>query len=539
MKYVKLFLLVAVALFAVNSAAYAEPAAHQERITLEFHASKYFSIDKKVVRVFVGSGDIIKVRQPGTSSNEFVITAQASKGSTTLFVWTADGERYEYLVSVVDEEIGQAEIIEQAINLPNVHVKKVGDRILLTGKVKNQYQTARLYVADDGNNNLSVGSNVDMQLQTQEATSAGSITIDTSKLVSTGKIIDLLEMESPIQIRLEAQVIEINSDNAKELGVQYGVNRTGGVFYFGEDYKRTKTYTPTYFDPSTGMITSGNSYTARNTPLRENPLRWLEENFAPINGQINALVTKGKAKVLSRPNITTMSGESAKIRIGGEIPYTTTDDDGSKTTEFKDYGIILQFKPILDAQGRITMAVHTEVSSIGGTTPDGEQYTLNTRSADSVVNVISGSTMVVGGLMDSSETKNINKIPLLGDIPILGEFFKYNSKSRDKRELMVVVTPYIVGDYENTHAAMSDEMRDYYHAGQRDKNSMNDVDLNALPPPFTEEDKKSKKDKKSKAKKSKSSKVVIEEAKDDTKNTDAKTTNSNGDPNVEVFGEDY
>ena len=89
MKYTKIFMLIIAALFAVNSAVYAAPAAHREQITLEFYASEYISIDKKITRVFVGSSGIIKVKQPSTSMNEFVITAQDKKGSTTLFIWTA------------------------------------------------------------------------------------------------------------------------------------------------------------------------------------------------------------------------------------------------------------------------------------------------------------------------------------------------------------------------------------------------------------------------------------------------------------------
>lgn len=546
MKYFKKSLLVAVALFAVNSGAHAAPppfpgydpyyaqqvnkntAEYRERITLEFFASKYFTINKKISRVFVGTKEIIRVTQPADSPNEFVITAQKTKGSTTLFIWTEDGARYEYLVNVVDEEMGQAEIIEQAIGLPNVHVKKVGDRILLTGKVQNQYernyalQTAGLYVEDDGSsNNLSVGSNVDMKLDVQSSTSSSSGSVDTNKLESTGKIIDLLEMENPYQIRLEAQVIQIDSDKATDLGIRYQTNADGfGTFIFGEDYER-------------GNIP--------NTMFRRNPYKWIEEHFSPINAQINALVTKGDAKILSRPNITTMSGEQATIHIGGKIVVPIINSNGAASTQEENYGIILQFKPIVDAQGRITSAVHTEVSSIAGYTESGyPEFT--TRSADAVVNIYSGSTIVVGGLMDSSESKNIYKIPLLGDIPILGEFFKYTSKKRNKSELIILVTPHLIGTEDNSHARVSDDMRDFYHAGQREMNNLNDVDLNALPPPFPENDKKSKKDKKSKTKKSKNkdANIVIEDypAENTNTTTTENPTNTN-DENVEVFGDNY
>ena len=514
MKYAKIFILLIAVLFAVNSAAYAEQANYRENITLEFRTSKYISLDKKITRIFVGNGGIINVKQPSTAMNEFVITAKAAKGSTTLFIWTADGERYEYLVNVVDEEIGQAAVIEEAIGLPDVHVKKVGSRILLTGTVKNQYernlalQTAMLYVGNS-QNNLSVGSNVNMDLNAASSTDSGASDVEVNNLENSGTVIDLLHMVSPLQIRLEAQVIEINSDKAKDLGIQYGENGSGGIFTFGEAHDRTAT-TETYLSESADGELSTISLTTGGQVehFREKPLKWLEQRFGSINATIHALVSKGDARILSRPSITTMSGEQATIQIGGEIPYTISNVNGS-TVRFKNYGIILQFKPIIDAENRITSAIHTEVSNLSGQTVDGQPI-IATRSADSVINMHSGATMVIGGLMDSSEAKNVSKIPLLGNIPILGEFFKYSTKTRNKRELIILITPYIVGEGENYRAAMSNDMRDYYHAEQREKNSLNNVDLNALPPPSEEEVKKSKKDKpkknytKSKAEKEKS-----------------------------------
>ena len=99
------------------------------------------------------------------------------------------------------------------------------------------------------------------------------------------------------------------------------------------------------------------------------------------------------------------------------------------------------------------------------------------RRADSVVTVRSGSTMVIGGLMDSSETKTVNKFPLLGDIPVLGEFFKYTSKSKDKQELIILVTPYIIDEDEVSQAQMSDSMQNFYKKGQEEKDNLNNVDL--------------------------------------------------------------
>ena len=192
---------------------------------------------------------------------------------------------------------------------------------------------------------------------------------------------------------------------------------------------------------------------------------------------LSALVTKGKAKVLSRPSVTTLIGEQATIQIGGQIPYSTYSDTGRPVVQFKDYGIILQFKPIIDTQKRITSMVHTEVSNISGQAVDGQPI-IAKRSADAVVNLHSGETMVIGGLMDSSETKSVTKIPLLGDIPILGEFFKHTSKSRDKRELIILVTPRIVGEEEAGQTYWSPTMREWYGLDQKYREAMERVDFN-------------------------------------------------------------
>ena len=234
-----------------------------------------------------------------------------------------------------------------------------------------------------------------------------------------------------------------------------------------------------------------------------------------------------------------MSAEQATIQIGGEIPYTDQTSDGPHT-EWKDYGIILQMKPIVDAENRIISAIHTEVSSLS--TTSGGDTTILTRRADTIMTLTSGSTMVVGGLMDSSESKNIRKIPLLGDIPILGEFFKYTSKTRDKRELIILVTPHIVEMGDTTHARMSDTMRDVYHEGQREQNDLNDVDLNKLPPPFEDDKdkkKKSNKDKKDKKAKPQKDTAKVEISDYPPENTNKETPNKTNDENVEVFGDNY
>ena len=491
-------------------------AAELETLSIKKQTSHYMNMQQQITRIAVGNPDIASVLQLPGSASEFLIVTKTTAGSTSLFVWTIDGSRHEYLIVVSPEDPGQAKLIQEAIGLPNVRVKMVDNRILLTGTVENQYeknyalQTARLFVNGGTNSSILVGSGFDMKLDVQSSKSTSSDDIETAKSESNGTIIDLLQILHPTQIRLEAQIIEINSDDAKELGIQYGTSGSGGVFYFGENYTRSHTsisesssnsYSDSYsrsnaysygnssgtrsgsqYNDSSGDSSFGRSVTSTWDDVRtfaNNPVKWVAQHFSPINATITALVTKGKAKILSRPSVITLSGEQATIQIGGKVPYTARSDDGW-STQFEDYGIILQFKPVVDAQNRINSAIHTEVSTLSERTVD-NQPIIATRRADSVVTLQSGAAIVIGGLMDSSETKTVSKIPLLGDIPILGEFFKHTSKSRDKRELIIVVTPYLVNAEEISRAPVSPRMREFYDDERRQRAAMENYDFKETP----------------------------------------------------------
>ena len=437
-----------------------------ELLSVGVHSSRYVSMPTSITRIAVGDPEIATIVRVPSSRTEFLVVAHKA-GTTSLFVWGADGARYEYIVGVSPEDEGQAKVIESAIGLPGVRVKMVDGKVLLTGTVENQYErnyamrTAQLFVKDDTSGNLSVGSNANMRLQAQTAdknSRSGSVGGNTYS--SAGSVIDLLHLRHPSQIKLEAQVVAINPTENSDLGFVYG-SGTGsdlisspGVFYGGQSYG------------------SGGSTTFRN-----NPWTWLTEHHSDINVALRALVTQNRAKILSRPSITTMSGEEAVIQVGGEIPYTTRDKNGNPTTEFKDYGIILQFKPSVDAENRIVSSIHTEVSMPSGETID-NQPILDKRRADAVVTATSGSTMVIGGLMDSREYKVVRKFPFLGDIPIIGEFFKYTSKSRNRQELIILVTPRLVDENSASKAEMTNDMHKFYQKGQQEKATMKKVDLN-------------------------------------------------------------
>ena len=521
--------------------------AQPEMLTLNKNTSHYMNMNQPITRIAIGgSKDFATVIQLPGSTSEFLIVTKKDPGTTTLFVWTADGQRHEYIITVSEEDPGQALLIEQAIGLPDVHVKMVGQRILLTGTVENQYeknyalQTVRLFIGKSSDSSLLVGSGFNMKLEATAADDVGrSEDLEASKSENAGEIIDLLQIRHPTQIKLEAQIVEINSEDAKELGLQYGTSGSGGIFSFGEDYARSpsttitetssdnwsRNYSGDWTDSYSGNASndyngtrysytgdtsnyytnsfnngwsnayndgrngnrdwSGGSSFTRSVNVSysdlvgfaNNPLKWIGQHFAPVNMTLTALTSKGKAKILSRPNVMTLSGEQATIQIGGKIPYASVNANGSSNIRFENYGIILQFKPVVDEQKRINSIIHAEVSNISSQSVNGQPI-ITTRSADSVINVYSGGTIVIGGLMDSSEVKNVQKIPFLGDIPVLGEFFKHTSKSRDKRELIILVTPRIVGEEDAGQTYWSPTMREWYGLDQKYRQAMERVDFN-------------------------------------------------------------
>lgn len=415
-------LLLTAAMLSFGSACAAEP------VEVSLNESKYMAASG-ITRLAVGNPAIADVQL--LSSGDFLLVGKKA-GTTSLIVWSDGGRRTEYTVYVAGNDRGMASAIQDAIGYPKVHVQMIEDRVMLRGKVENQYEhdtalkIAGLYTGGDGSG-----------------------------------VIDLLEMEHPSQIRLEAQIIEINSDYTKNLGIQYwsqtpGSNSssggstgnpnnditvgTAGLFYGGEDFSSSRKH-------------GG----------------WLGSHVANVNVTLQALINEGKARILSRPSITTMSGKTANILIGGRIPIPVSDGNGNVSIDWHEYGVKLNIEPVVDSEDKITSKVHAEVSTLDyshGVKIDSFSVPgIATREAESEVNVRSGMTMAIGGLINSEDAKIVSKIPLLGDLPIIGRFFRHTSNTRDKRELIILITPTLVAD--DTPAPMSQRMKESYEEIER------------------------------------------------------------------------
>lgn len=228
------------------------------------------------------------------------------------------------------------------------------------------------------------------------------------------------------QVSVEARIIAIDKDASKNLGVEW----------FWSSIPQTSVHRSDNMNAANayGIVQFGRAF--------GNNLR----NEFYFSAQINALVEKGKAKVLSRPNVTTIQGHEATINVGSAVPVPKVTTNNTATTteiEYRDAGIILKYTPRINVDGTITAVIHTEVSTPQYVS-DLKAYRFNTRSADTTVTVRDGEPMVIGGLIGAEEAKSISKIPFLGDLPILGALFRNHRRSKSESELMIFLTAHVI-----------------------------------------------------------------------------------------------
>ncbi len=230
------------------------------------------------------------------------------------------------------------------------------------------------------------------------------------------------------QVTLEAKILSISQSDEKNLGIQWNWDTL-----------------PQYnIEERSNTSSAGNR--AANTVDKGHLRLWhrTDAQFG-FSATLNALITSGKAKVLATPSLITLPGKEASIFIGSHIPVVTekhNNGENTYSTEYVDAGIKLKYTPIVSRDGYITSAVHTEVS-----TPtlisELKNYRINSRTADTNVRMRNGETLVIGGLISEEEQKQLQQIPFLSKIPLLGFLFKNHFRSKSKTEVIMLLTPYL------------------------------------------------------------------------------------------------
>jgi len=325
--------------------------------------------------------------------------------------------------------VNSPETVEQVLRLTKVFlsswdvVSSSGESMAGTAVAPNRID------AQDSKVTVGPGGNVTTQ---SSATKTGR---------SNEKIINLLKIGGPQQVLLEVKFAEVDRQSARELEAGFTLGGLGsdfggaisGLAKFGG---QTPVVVP---NPGSGTLNL-------NRTNRPNVFISID-NFALY---LRFLEEERLGRVLAEPKLVTMSGQEASFLAGGEYPYPVVDDDDVEI-QFKQFGVGLRFTPIVGSDGLITLKVSPSVSDITGFVdlPSvGPQPVLSSRTLDSTVQLRDGQTLAMAGLLLDNMTEVASKVPLLGDIPILGALFRSTSFQQRKTDLLIAVTPHLVNPVE-------------------------------------------------------------------------------------------
>jgi pilus assembly protein CpaC len=382
-----------------------------------------------------GMGTLVRLSEPMTDifvSNEAVADVQVrsptqlyvfgkSQGETTIFA-TAKSGRVVYAtnVRVAQNLTSVNDVLRAAMPDADINVTTVGQVAVINGTVASP----------------------------QDAAQAQSLVLG---LLNPGKkegdLLDIvpinrLKTATPLQVMLKVRVAEINRSMLKKWGINLLTNDPTGGFNFGiaqgQGIKLPDAGCVSACPPPSVLRSSIGSTLSAST------------KFLGLNllASLDIAAQDGLVTILAEPNLTALSGETASFLAGGEFPVPTSQGLGSVGIEWRSYGVSLAFTPVVLGDGRISMRVRPEVSELSSenaVTLNG--YTvpaLTTRRAETTVELGSGQSMMIGGLLRNSVTNNVDKAPFLGDLPILGSLFRSTQFRRNETELVVVVTPYLV-----------------------------------------------------------------------------------------------
>jgi len=404
-----------------------------QKLALAVNKGAVIEFDRDVRDVFAASPGIVDVvvRTP----RRIFITA-LKPGTTNLILLDSDGARIGTLELTVGADVANlnAQIASQ---LPGTNVKAeaLNDSILLGGTVSSAAEAS--------------------QAQAMAARVAGA----------AERVVNGLRIEQATQVMIKVRVAEMGRTIAK----QFGVNATVAI-------GRTNDGTPIFASSDNQFSLIGKAL-ANLSGARIGAVGFecLYNNFYedctanPTNAQgvVQALERIGLVRTLAEPNLTAVSGEAARFLVGGEFPVPTSRDrDGSIIVTFKPFGVGLAFTPVVLDKGHISLKISTEVSELTNT----GAYTIDStggqdgltipalavRRAETTVELPSGGSLVIGGLLQQQTKQNIDGLPGLKDLPVLGALFRSRDFQNNETELVVMVTAYLVDPVSEARLARPD-----------------------------------------------------------------------------------
>lgn len=398
-------------------------------VLLSLGEGELVNLPANVANVWTSNADVADVYV--TNPRQIHLFGKAN-GEATIFATTAAGA-VVYSTNVrVSQNISSIDKV-LAVAMPDADIKvtTVGQMAVLTGTVASpadseQAQRIVLTMLNPGVNLADANAQL--------------------KIV----VMNRLKTATPMQVNLQVKFAEVSRSFVKNFGVNL-TNRDSGGFLFGiaQGRQGSITYNNGTTTSPQGVAPGGSLYTfpAQNG---NNTLLGAAGRFlgTDLLASLDLGETIGQVTTLANPNLTALSGETANFLAGGEIPIPIAQALGTVSVEYKQYGVSLAFTPTVLSDGRISLRVRPEVSQLsssGAVTLNGVSIpALTTRRSETTVELGSGQSMVIGGLLQNTHNNSFTKTPGAADLPILGALFRSNAFQRNETELVIVITPYLV-----------------------------------------------------------------------------------------------
>lgn len=388
-----------------------------------------------------------------TSNRVFLIAKKA--GQTNAFFFDANGDRVLTMeISVGADLAGIDDLLRRLIPGSNIKAEIAGSAIVLTGTVRSPADSNRASTIAAQFSKTTTAFTSDSKAAAGTSAAPKTDAADGGGGSSEGSVINLLSVEGEEQVMLRVVVAEVQRNMLKQFGVNLGAVINAGNFTTAILAANGLPLTGSTLGnlpvpgviPATGNLVnaldgiSGGGGAVGNSGVAG---KWSAGNDQ-ITHAIRALERDGLVKTLAEPNLTAISGEPAKFLAGGEIPFVTGIDatTGTRTVEYKEFGVQLSFTPVVLSEGRISLKIDTAVSEIADFVSGSP--VINKRQARTTVELPSGGSLALAGLISEDTRQNIDGFPGLKEMPVLGTLFRSRDFIKKETELVVIVTPYVV-----------------------------------------------------------------------------------------------
>ena len=399
------------------------PAPVQPQV-LNLYVGQAHVIDEADVRrIVIGNGKII---QATALDDRQVLVIPEAAGQSTLHLWMKDGPQKQFVINVIAADTARllAEIQAMLGVASNLSVRVVGDKVVIEGARLTEEQAVRL--------------------------------VEVSRRFP--QIVNLVSRVGfERMITIDVKMVEIRREAVQNIGVKWNGTAQGPAFGIVGDLQRSGALQP-----------GGRADGVAGLEIRPRvpPFSTSAGIASSLTSMINLMVQNGDAVVLAEPTLSCRSGGSARFIAGGELPIPHSTSFGNMSVVFKEYGIKFDVAPTASEAGVIAAKVATEISAINFDVVVKDVPGLTKRRAETDVNLRPNETLVIAGMLSEETTKNVDQVPALGEIPILGKLFRSRAFRDRQTELVVFVTPRFAQAQETGESQAAQRMQ-VEPAGQR------------------------------------------------------------------------